>query len=202
MTVLVLLAAAAGAGVVTAHFLLHPDGLLRLTRRGTRGRLRLCALRVGAAWSRIGVVLLGAITAHVGAALGDGLTHFRGGLTFLVGRLLDGDLATHEDGDRLAVHRLDHRLEQVVSLEFVDQQRVFVLVAGVLNGLTEVVHVAKMFLPRLVDGEQCDGLLEGLDVELRDDGVVELGRKHTLGWYGIWGTGIIEDKNIVKALTV
>ena len=41
-----------------------------------------------------------------------------------------------------------------------------------------------------------------LDVELRDDGVVELGRKHTLGWYGIWGSGIIEEKNIVKALTV
>lgn len=40
-----------------------------------------------------------------------------------------------------------------------------------------------------------------LDVELRDDGVVDLGRKHTLGWYGIWGTGIIEEKNIVKALT-
>ena len=40
-----------------------------------------------------------------------------------------------------------------------------------------------------------------LDVELRDDGVVELGRKHTLGWYGIWGTGIIEENNIVKALT-
>ena len=40
-----------------------------------------------------------------------------------------------------------------------------------------------------------------LDVELRDDGVVELGRKHTLGWYGIWGTGILDEKNIVKALT-
>lgn len=40
-----------------------------------------------------------------------------------------------------------------------------------------------------------------LDVELRDDGVVELGRKHTLGWYGIWGTGILEGRNIVKALT-
>lgn len=40
-----------------------------------------------------------------------------------------------------------------------------------------------------------------LDVELRDDGVVEMGRKHTIGWYGIWGTGIIEEKNIVKALT-
>lgn len=40
-----------------------------------------------------------------------------------------------------------------------------------------------------------------LPVELRDDGVVELGRKHTLGWYGIWGTAILEEKNIVRLLT-
>lgn len=50
-------------------------------------------------------------------------------------------------------------------------------------------------------GENAYALGIALDVELRDDGVVELGRKHTLGWYGIWGTGIIEEKNIVKALT-
>lgn len=51
-------------------------------------------------------------------------------------------------------------------------------------------------------GENAYAMGIALDVELRDDGVVELGRKHTLGWYGIWGTGIIEGKNIVKALTV
>lgn len=51
-------------------------------------------------------------------------------------------------------------------------------------------------------GENAYAWAVALDVELRDDGVVELGRKHTLGWYGIWGTGIIEGKNIVKALTV
>lgn len=50
-------------------------------------------------------------------------------------------------------------------------------------------------------GENAYAWAVALDVELRDDGVVELGRKHTLGWYGIWGTGIIEEKNIVKALT-
>ena len=50
-------------------------------------------------------------------------------------------------------------------------------------------------------GENAYAWAIALDVELRDDGVVELGRKHTLGWYGIWGTGIIEEKNIVKALT-
>lgn len=50
-------------------------------------------------------------------------------------------------------------------------------------------------------GDNAYGWGIALDVELRDDGVVELGRKHTLGWYGIWGTGIIEGNNIVKALT-
>lgn len=50
-------------------------------------------------------------------------------------------------------------------------------------------------------GDNAFGWGIALDVELRDDGVVELGRKHTLGWYGIWGTGIVEEKNIVKALT-
>lgn len=40
-----------------------------------------------------------------------------------------------------------------------------------------------------------------LDVELRDDGVQELGRKHTIGWYGIWGQGLIEGNNVVKVLT-
>lgn len=50
-------------------------------------------------------------------------------------------------------------------------------------------------------GENAYGWGVALDVELRDDGVVEMGRKHTLGWYGIWGTGIIEGKNIVKVLT-
>ena len=50
-------------------------------------------------------------------------------------------------------------------------------------------------------GDNAYGWGVALPVELRDDGVVELGRKHTLGWYGIWGVGIIEEKNIVKALT-
>lgn len=50
-------------------------------------------------------------------------------------------------------------------------------------------------------GENAYAWAVALDVELRDDGVIEFGRKHSLGWYGIWGMGIIEEKNIVKALT-
>lgn len=50
-------------------------------------------------------------------------------------------------------------------------------------------------------GENAYAWAIALDVELRDDGVVELGRKHTMGWYGIWGMGLIEEKNILKILT-
>lgn len=50
-------------------------------------------------------------------------------------------------------------------------------------------------------GENAFAWAVALPVELRDDGVKDLGRKHTLGWYGIWGTGILEPKNIVKVIT-
>lgn len=50
-------------------------------------------------------------------------------------------------------------------------------------------------------GENAFGWAVALPVELRDDGVTNLGRHHTIGWYGIWGTGIIEEDNIVKILT-
>lgn len=38
-------------------------------------------------------------------------------------------------------------------------------------------------------------------VELRDDGVKNYGRRHGLAWYGIWGTGLIEENSVVKCLT-
>lgn len=50
-------------------------------------------------------------------------------------------------------------------------------------------------------GENAYAWAVALPVELRDDGVVELGRKHTLGWYGIWGTGLLEEKNVCKIIT-
>jgi N4-gp56 family major capsid protein len=50
-------------------------------------------------------------------------------------------------------------------------------------------------------GENAYAWAIALPVELRDDGVTNLGRFHTLGWYGIWGTGIIEENSIVKVLS-
>lgn len=53
----------------------------------------------------------------------------------------------------------------------------------------------------VIFGENAYAWAVALDVEMRDDGVVELGRKHTIGWYGIWGSGLIESKNVFRILT-
>jgi N4-gp56 family major capsid protein len=53
----------------------------------------------------------------------------------------------------------------------------------------------------LIFGENTLAWGVALDPELRDDGVVQLGRKHTLGWYGIWGTGLLDTDYCVKILT-
>lgn len=53
----------------------------------------------------------------------------------------------------------------------------------------------------VIFGENAFAWAVALPVELRDDGVVELGRKHTLGWYGIWGSGLLEEKNVVRLVT-
>ncbi len=53
----------------------------------------------------------------------------------------------------------------------------------------------------IIFGENAYAWAIALDVELRDDGVKELGRKRTIGWYGIWGTGLLDGANSVRILT-
>jgi N4-gp56 family major capsid protein len=53
----------------------------------------------------------------------------------------------------------------------------------------------------VIFGENALGWGIALDPEMRDDGVVQLGRKHTLGWYGIWGTKLLDNDYCVKILT-
>jgi N4-gp56 family major capsid protein len=41
-------------------------------------------------------------------------------------------------------------------------------------------------------GDNAVGMAESLPVEMRDNGVEDFGRKHSLAYYGIWGAGLIE----------
>ncbi len=61
--------------------------------------------------------------------------------------------------------------------------------------VTPSVYEAGMF------GEDSYGWAVALEPEMRDDGVKDFGRKHSLAYYGIWGSGKIEPKNIVKVVT-
>lgn len=44
----------------------------------------------------------------------------------------------------------------------------------------------------IICGDYAVGLAEALPVEMRDNGVVDFGRKHAIAFYGIWGAGLIE----------
>ena len=79
---------------------------------------------------------------RLGGLLGYGRLTGLHGLALLLGRLLTyRDLSTHQDGGCLTVHVVYHCLEQVVRFKFVDQQRILVLVASVLYGVAQLIHL-------------------------------------------------------------
>lgn len=46
-------------------------------------------------------------------------------------------------------------------------------------------------------GDYAVALAEALPVQMRDNGVEDFGRKHSLAYYGIWGVGILESAHSV-----
>jgi N4-gp56 family major capsid protein len=48
----------------------------------------------------------------------------------------------------------------------------------------------------LIVGDWALGLAEALPVEMRDNGVEDYGRKHSVAYYGIWGCGLIESGHV------
>ena len=46
----------------------------------------------------------------------------------------------------------------------------------------------------VIFGDQYYGIAWSLPVELRDNGVEDFGRKRSLAWYAIWGTGLLHDQ--------
>jgi N4-gp56 family major capsid protein len=57
------------------------------------------------------------------------------------------------------------------------------------------VHEAVIF------GENAFAYAVALDPELRDNGVTDFGRKHSLAWYGIYDFGVLEELNVVRIVT-
>ncbi len=53
----------------------------------------------------------------------------------------------------------------------------------------------------VIFGENAFAWAEALEVEMRDNGIEDYGRKHGIAWYAIWGFGLIEETNIFKLLS-
>ena len=53
----------------------------------------------------------------------------------------------------------------------------------------------------LLFGESYYAYAVALPVELRDNGVSDFGREHAIGWYAIWGTGILNAERGVRIET-
>lgn len=50
-------------------------------------------------------------------------------------------------------------------------------------------------------GDQAYALADSLPVELRDNGVEDFGRQHSLAWYAIYGCGVLNEKHGVHIIT-
>lgn len=81
------------------------------------------------------------------------------------------------------------RIHDVVFIETTQMP----ILKGEGNGTD--VYQAVMF------GENAYALAIALPVEMRDGGIEDFGRVHKLAWYSIFGTGILQDANIVRIET-
>ena len=131
MAILVFEAAAAGTGVVSAYLLVH--------FHGHAGAL----LAIGGELRRVCVAKL--LQVAVGLLGRTGLTG--------VGGVPERDKCAEQEAEHVLVQVLQHFGEQVVAFQLVHHQRVLLFVSGILHALTEVVHVAQMLLPVIVDNQ-------------------------------------------------
>jgi N4-gp56 family major capsid protein len=87
--------------------------------------------------------------------------------------------------------------------------------AGEIGRIDDVVIIETTQMPKLtgagasgadvyqavIFGENAYGLAIALPVEMRDGGIIDFGRTHSLAWYAIFGAGRLIDKNIVRIET-
>ena len=139
MTVLEFFAATAGTGIVRARHLLTDDGLAMLL--SALASVLLCSLLL-CALDLVDVVFLLLIALSV--LLGRSLLH-------LLALHLHRNLTTHEEAGHAGVHIVDHRIPELGTLEFEDQQWILLLVGRVLHAMAQLVELTEVFLPVIID---------------------------------------------------
>lgn len=64
--------------------------------------------------------------------------------------------------------------------------------ADLVKGAGETANATDIY-QAVIFGDQYYGIAWSLPVELRDNGVEDFGRKRSLAWYAIWGTGLLHN---------
>lgn len=170
VAVLVLQTTTAWTWVIAADVWLGDNRLAWLWGRSSALWHGTCRIRT-IGQCRTHLCVAGLHTAEILATLGSGglelVTRVLWSLCFAITLCWwwgwDMQLATHQDAYGLVVHLGDHALEDAVTLYLVDEKWILLLVVGILYGLLQVVQVAEVLLPCLVDDVQDDDLHEGLD---------------------------------------
>ena len=83
----------------------------------------------------------------------------RGSLTNLL-LLHFRNLTAHQDARRLVVHVVNHAVPELRTLQFEDQQRVFLFVRSVLHAVSQFVQLPQVLFPILINDMQNDALLK------------------------------------------
>ena len=143
VALLELLTTAAGTRVVAARQFFHTDGLHGLALACVAG-CSLLLLHIREVATRLLILR---------AALGSRLIGSRRGLQL-------GYHGTHDDGDGAVVDGIDHVVEELDTLEFEDEERVLLLVAGVVHAVLEFVEQAQVLFPGIIYGMQNHHLVE------------------------------------------
>ena len=138
----------------------------------------------------LGCVLLRAVTAVILALRSLTLTY--------VLRRLGADLSAQQDSYGATVEVVEHTSEDIERLEFVDQERVFLLVAGVLYAALEVVQGAQVLLPFIINHVEQGALLKLADYLL----AVGLGSTLQVAAYVIYVAAVSDRyKNVLVHLS-
>ena len=152
MAVLELLAGATGTGIVTSRqFVLH-----------NRGAGLLGTGVLGGSGSLIGINHLLLLQILLALRVLLSLCVLLGGsLLYLLLHLRNS--GTCQDAGDAVVHVVNHVVPYLGTLQLEDEERVFLLVAGVLNRVLQFIELAEVLLPGIVDDMQQNLLLKLLD---------------------------------------
>jgi N4-gp56 family major capsid protein len=92
--------------------------------------------------------------------------------------------------------------EGVIFIETTQMTKLTAAQVNTLYGSTTFANAGAYGYQAVMFGENTVAWGICMDVELRDDGVTDFGRTHAIAWYGIWGTGLLEQSYAVRILTV